>query len=89
MSVLVFHISLQDLSILSTPSCSIHPTLVEDINFLVSRIIKLNSKLTNLEREHKYDKTHCQEANQVLLDASSVKVMATKFINVLIGMQVP
>ena len=32
-------------------------TLIEDINFIVSRIIRLNSKLGELRREHKHDRT--------------------------------
>jgi len=31
-------------------------TLIEDINFIVSIIIKLNSKLGELRREHKHDR---------------------------------
>jgi len=31
-------------------------TLIEDINFIVSRIIRLNSKLGNLRREHHEDR---------------------------------
>jgi len=30
-------------------------TLIEDINFIVSRIIMLDSKLGKLRREHKHD----------------------------------
>ena len=59
--------------------------LIEDINFIVSRIIKLNSKLENLRREQHEDRRSLQKTKQVLLGAPSVKVMDTKIINVLIG----
>jgi len=55
-------------------------TLMEDTNFIVSSIIRLNNKLGDLRRS-------CQDTKQVLLGAPNVKVMDTKIINVLIGMQ--
>jgi len=33
-----------------------HSTLIEDINFIVSRIIRLNNKHGELRREHKHDR---------------------------------
>jgi len=59
-------------------------TLIEDINFIVCRIIRLNNKLGNLRREHYEDRRSLPK--QVLLGAPSVKVMDPKIINVLIGM---
>jgi len=47
-----------ELSVNTSDSTMFHTrsTLVEDINFIVSRIIRLNSKLGELKREHKHDR---------------------------------
>jgi len=58
----------------------------------MSLCLELSSSMANLpivEGSRNMTKIHCHEAKQVLLDVLRVKVMDTKFINVLIRMHVP